>query len=202
MTASRSDLLLCGVCASTTTTSPSHRLQVPTTIHHTQCSWRLRLRLYPSTRSRTSFRRMPTTQQQCDQEAERLTGMSVHTAPVQGGNSYTVLSNDETVVVQFRAGDSALDISLLECIEQAYGGFAPRHQFVGNMGELHVYTMSNVGGISMYIAREELFQNNFYLLRQTVSDFARYVATNAPSPDVKETAQLTLPTQIFRLGME
>ena len=70
------------------------------------------------------------------------------------------------------------------------------------MGELHVYTMGNVGGISMYLAREKLFQNNFYLLRRTVSDFAKYVAPNVRFPDVEETAQLILPAQVFRLSME
>jgi hypothetical protein len=87
------------------------------------------------------------TQQQCDQEAERLTGMSVHATSVQGGISYTVVSDNETCVVQFRSGRSALDIDLLQCVEQAYMGFMPCHQWVGYLGELYVYTMGNVGGI-------------------------------------------------------
>ena len=120
------------------------------------------------------------TQQQCDQEAERITGMTVHTSPVQGGNSYTVVSDDETCVVQFRSAGSALDIDLLQCVEQAYIGFMPRHQWVGYLGDLYVYTMGNVGGISMYLAREQLCKNNFSLLRQTVSDFARSVVTSVP----------------------
>ena len=64
-------------------------------------------------------------------------------------------------------------------------GFVPRHHWVGYLGELYVYTMGNVGGISMYLARDQLCKNNFSLLRRTVSDFAKYVATNvpyAPSP--------------------
>ena len=96
-------------------------------------------------------------------------------------------------------------MSFLECVERAYEGFMPRHEFVANVGGLHVYTMGNVGGISMYLARGELYKNNFRLLRRTLSDFARYVvATNVPhvpSTHVKEFAQLTLPTQVFRLGM-
>jgi len=117
------------------------------------------------------------TQQQCDQEAERLTGMSVHAASVQGGTSYTVVSDDETCVVQFRSGSSALDIDLLECVEQAYMGFMPRHQWVSYLGELYVYTMGNVGGISMYLARDQLCKNNFSLLRRTVPDFAKFFAS-------------------------
>jgi hypothetical protein len=125
------------------------------------------------------------TQQQCDQEAERLTGMSVHATPVQGGSSYTVVSDDETCVVQFRSSRFALDIDLLQCVEQAYMGFMPRHQWVGYLGELYVYTMGNVGGISMYLARNQLCKNNFALLRRTVSDFARHVVTNASSTSRK-----------------
>ena len=125
------------------------------------------------------------TQQQCDQEAERITGVSVHASSLQGATSYTVVSDDETCVVQFRSASSTLDIDLLQCVEQAYMGFMPRHQWVGYLSDLYVYTMSNVGGISMYLARDQLCKNNFSLLRQTVSDFARSVVTNvpyAPSP--------------------
>ena len=144
----------------------------------------------------------PATQKLCDQEAERLMNMPVHPASVQGGTSYTVVSDDDTCVVQFRSSSSALDMSFLECVERAYEGFTPRHEFAANFGGLHVYTMGNVGGISMYLARGELYKDNFRLLRRTLPDFARYVvATNVPSTHVKEFAQLTLPTQVFRLGM-
>lgn len=122
----------------------------------------------------------PATQQQCNLEAEKITGMSVQTTSLQGGDSYTVISRDETCVVQFRAGYSALDIAFLRCIEEAYDGFTPRHKFVGKLGELHVYTMGNVGGVSMYLARDQLNQDNFRLLKYTVKDFARYVYMNVP----------------------
>jgi len=136
----------------------------------------------------------PATQQQCDLQAELITGTSVYTTCLQGGDSYTVVSSDKTCVVQFRAGYSALAIDFLGCIEQAYDGFTPRHQFVDNVGQLHVYTMNNVGGVSMYLARDKLNQNNFSLLKYIVKGFARYVDTNvpyAPSAHVKENVQLT-----------
>ncbi|KAF5017336.1 hypothetical protein F66182_10745 [Fusarium sp. NRRL 66182] len=126
----------------------------------------------------------PITQQQCDQEAERITGGSVQPAPVQGGASYTVLADDGTLVVQFRAGRSALDLDLVGYIKQTYGSFVPRHDIAGRLGELHVYTMDNVGGVAMYLARERLHQHNCYLLRQTVQDFASFFASawhNTPS---------------------
>ena len=115
----------------------------------------------------------PATQQRCDREAERITGMSVHTTPLQGGQSYTVVSCDGTRVVQFRAGYSALDMDFVGCVERAYEGFTPRHRFVGKVGQLHVYTMLNVGGVSMYLARDKLYENNFSLLKCTVEDFAK-----------------------------
>lgn len=102
--------------------------------------------------------------------------MPVQPTPVQGGYSYTVVSEDDTYVVQFRCSESALDMSFIRCIEQAYEGFTPHHEFIAKLGELYVYKMGNVGGISMYLARGELYKDNCRLLRRTVSDFARYVA--------------------------
>jgi len=140
----------------------------------------------------------PATQQQCDLEAEKITGTSVHTTSLQGESSYTVVSGDETCVVQFRAGDSALDMDFVGCIEQGYDGFAPRHQFVGNLGQLHVYKMNNVGGVSMYLARDKLNENDFSLLKYTVKDFARYVNTNVRyTPRERKCA-----IQVFRLRVE
>jgi len=136
----------------------------------------------------------PLTQQKCDQGAERLIRKPVHPTSVQGGTSYTVVSDDGTCVIQFRSSSSALDINFLKCVEQTYDGFMPHHEFIGVFGELYVYKMGNVGGISMYLARKELHQSNPSLLRQTVSDFARYVGiyiSHAHSSEVKEMAQLT-----------
>ena len=114
----------------------------------------------------------PTTQQQCDQEAERITGGAVCPTPVQGGASYTVLANDGVVVVQFRLGRSPLDLDLLGHIKKTYGNFVPRPELTGKLGELYVYSMDNVGGVSMYLARENLQQDNCRLLHRTVKDFA------------------------------
>lgn len=123
----------------------------------------------------------PTTQRQCDQEAQRITGGSIQPAPVQGGASYTVLANDGALVVQFRAGRSALDLDLLGYIKRTYGSFVPRPEIVGRLGELHVYTMDNVGGVAMYLAREQLHQHNCCLLHQTLQDFAMSVHANTSS---------------------
>ncbi|KAJ3564876.1 hypothetical protein NP233_g8003 [Leucocoprinus birnbaumii] len=138
----------------------------------------------------------PTTQQQCDLKAEQYTGMFVYAAPVQGGDSYTVISSDETCVVQSRAGYSALDIDFLKCVEQAYDGLTPRHQFVGNLGKLHVYTMGNVGGVAMYLARNKLNENDFSLLKHTVKDFARFFA----SPWSKTPSQMPCPSRASLLS--
>ncbi|KIY52327.1 hypothetical protein FISHEDRAFT_35532 [Fistulina hepatica ATCC 64428] len=119
----------------------------------------------------------PATQQECDLEAERITGTSVHTTSLQGGQSYTMLSSDETHVVQFHAGYSALDMDFLGYIEQAYGRFTPHHQSIGKLGQLQVYMMLNVGGVSMYLMWDVLNQNNFSLLKYTVKDFARFFAS-------------------------
>lgn len=102
------------------------------------------------------------TQQQCDERAELIAGTSVHPAVVQGGTSYTVVN--EEIAVQFRAEGSLLDIEFLGHIERAYAGFMPHHSSAGKLGNLHIYTMNNIGGVSMYLARSELHQNDSRLL--------------------------------------
>ncbi|KAG8739848.1 hypothetical protein FRC10_005043 [Ceratobasidium sp. 414] len=111
------------------------------------------------------------TQQECDQMAEGITGERAVPAVVQGGSSYTVIAGD--YVIQFRVGSATLDLEFLGHVEKAYAGFMPWHTDSGNFGGLHVYTMSNVGGVSLYLARQSLHRNDCYLLQQTVTDFAR-----------------------------
>ncbi|KAK6860966.1 hypothetical protein PG995_004602 [Apiospora arundinis] len=121
----------------------------------------------------------PTTQEQCDQAAEQILGRRVRPAPVQGSTSYTVVPDNNVgeYVVQYRASDSSLDLDFLRCIEQTYGRFVPRHSNSGRLDKLHIYTMSNVGGISVYLALDQLHGNHCYLLRQTVQDFASFFAS-------------------------
>ncbi|WEW59280.1 hypothetical protein PRK78_004749 [Emydomyces testavorans] len=121
------------------------------------------------------FSETPVTQQQCDQEAERITGVSAIPSTVQGGSSYTVITGDH--VVQFRASHSALDMPLLKCIEKIYMNFVPHHLYAGELDKLHIYKMNNIGGISMYLAREQLYQDNYRLLQQTLRDYAKSVTS-------------------------
>jgi len=116
------------------------------------------------------------TQQECDAEAKRITGTSVRSTALQGGTSYTVVGG--AVIVQFRAADYALDLQLLECAEQAYVGYTPDHESVGKLGELHIYTMNDISGVSMYLARVQLKQNDCYLMQQTLQDYARFGDTS------------------------
>ena len=46
----------------------------------------------------------PATQEECNREAERITDEAVYITSLQGGDSYTVVSNDKLRIVQFRAG--------------------------------------------------------------------------------------------------
>jgi hypothetical protein len=111
------------------------------------------------------------------------------------------LTDDGELAIQFRAARSALDLDHVGYIKQIYGNFVPRHEISGRLGELHVYKMDNVGGIAMYLAREQLLQHNCRLLRQTVQDFAMSVDANVSSPlsDVKENMRLTFGTQLLHL---
>ncbi|KAK3905877.1 hypothetical protein C8A05DRAFT_41263 [Staphylotrichum tortipilum] len=62
-------------------------------------------------------------------------------------------------------------------VEKTYEGFVPWHTAAGRLGSLHVYTMRNVGGVSMYLARSSLHENGCSLLRWTLTDFARFFAS-------------------------
>ncbi len=112
------------------------------------------------------------TQRQCDEFAEEITGELPTATPLQGGSSYTLVVGGE-FVVQFRAENGALDLEFLHHVETAYEGFMPCHTDLGKLGNLHVYKMSIVGGVSMYLARSSLYADECYLLRQTLTDFAR-----------------------------
>lgn len=51
----------------------------------------------------------------------------------------------------------------------------PWHRSAGSLRELHIYSMPNVKGVSVYLARSSLYKIDCFLLRQTLTDFARYV---------------------------
>ncbi len=86
---------------------------------------------------------------------------------------YTVVPDDDNgTVVQFRAADDAFNLDLLMSVEQAYGRFVPRHQRASNLGELHVYTMTNIGGVSVYLARDQLRAHRGHFLATTLQGFA------------------------------
>ena len=127
-------------------------------------------------------RNAPTTQQQCDKEAARISSGSVHPATVQGGTSYTAVAstNNGTLIVQFRNANSALALDILDSVKKAYGDFVPNHENAGGFRNLLVYTMNDVGGIAMYLARDQLHNGNYSLLRTTLQDYARFVDAIVP----------------------
>ncbi|KAL9104430.1 MAG: hypothetical protein Q9163_000636 [Psora crenata] len=114
-------------------------------------------------------------QKECNYKAKLIKGGRIIPAPVQGGSSYTVIAGD--YVVQFRAACAALDLEFLRYVEQAYAGFMPYHSDSGKLAELYIYTMDKIGGVSLYLARDSLYQSNCYRLRQTLKDFARFFAS-------------------------
>ncbi|KAI0873841.1 hypothetical protein GGS24DRAFT_490463 [Hypoxylon argillaceum] len=143
----------------------------------------------------TFFNRVaPVTQKQCNDKAKSISGKSVIPTACQGGTSYTVDAGQ--VIVQFRIPSSPLDMTFMNSIEQAYPDFTPRHKDCGSFHNLHVYTMNNIGGLSMYLARGFLQRNNYELLRNTIDSYARFFASayhNTPkstsSPDREQLFQ-------------
>ncbi|KAH6651651.1 hypothetical protein BKA67DRAFT_593482 [Truncatella angustata] len=120
-------------------------------------------------------RNAPVTQKQCNDKAKNITGKSVSPTACQGGTSYTVDTGQ--VVVQFRVPGSLLDMVFMNCVEQAYPDFTPEHKDCGSFHNLHIYTMNNIGGTSMYLARAYLQGNNYELLRNTIDSYARFFAS-------------------------
>ncbi|KAJ8130001.1 hypothetical protein O1611_g3629 [Lasiodiplodia mahajangana] len=120
-------------------------------------------------------RHAPVTQEHCNDEAQSISGKPVKPTACQGGSSYTVDAGE--IVVQFRSPSSPLAMAFIESIEQAYSGFTPRHKDCGPFHNLHVYTMNNVGGLSMYEARGYLQSNDYKLLRNTIDNYARFFAS-------------------------
>jgi hypothetical protein len=119
----------------------------------------------------------PITQKQCDDKAKEVTGKSVSSTVCQGGTSYTVEAGKD--VVQFRVPGSLLDMTLMNAVEQAYADFTPKHKDHGPFHTLRVYTMNNIGGDSMYLARDYLQKNNYKLLQNTINSYARFVNISA-----------------------
>lgn len=120
------------------------------------------------------------TQGACDQWAALALGGPVHASTLQGVTSYTVeavqAGNGEGVV-QFRSPDDALDITLIQSAQEAYGyRFVPCPRDGGCLAGLKAYIMDNVGGVSAYLARDQLRANDGRLLRVSLTDFARYPA--------------------------
>lgn len=135
-------------------------------------------------------------QEQCDAEAQRFTRRPVTTTASQGGSSYTVEGGE--VVVQFRVPSSPLDMDSIRSIEQAYRGFVPRHEYQGQLGQVHIYTMNNIGGTCMYLARTELQSNNCHLLRSTLDDYARLVNPSSFFEAEKRSTDLASADSLFR----
>ncbi|XWW94215.1 hypothetical protein V2A60_002158 [Cordyceps javanica] len=118
------------------------------------------------------------TRVQCDSWAARALGQTVCASTLQGVSSYTVVASDSTTepgkVVQFRGPEDAFDLELIRNIRVAYGSrFVPEHESIGTIGGLHAYIMNDIGGISVYLARDRLRAHGSRLLKNTVQDFAR-----------------------------
>ncbi|KIH91346.1 hypothetical protein SPBR_01851 [Sporothrix brasiliensis 5110] len=144
----------------------------------------------------------PITQDQCNEYAAAMTGASVTPTAVQGGSSYTVVAG--TCIVQFRNQDSPFDLEFFGYIEQAYKGFTPLHEGRGRLGSLHVYKMTNVGGVSMYLAREALHKDDFRLLGATVQSFARFFASawhNTPAATPRKDPRVLSAEYVEQLTM-
>lgn len=115
------------------------------------------------------------TQAECDEWAAKAIGRPVRASPVQGSTSYTVVAVDgDAKVVQFRAFQYALDVAFLQEVEAAYGHrFMPCHRDIGTFHGLHAYMMNDVGGVCVYLARDQLQADDGRLLNNALEDYAQ-----------------------------
>ncbi|KAF6829242.1 hypothetical protein CMUS01_08245 [Colletotrichum musicola] len=109
------------------------------------------------------------------------------TRTFQGVTSYAAeaAEDDKGGVVQFRPPDGALDIGLIQRAQEAYGSrFVPcprEAEGGGSLTGLQAYIMNNVGGVSAYLARDQLRADDNRLLRVTVKDLALPASIATPS---------------------
>ncbi|OAA70372.1 hypothetical protein ISF_02346 [Cordyceps fumosorosea ARSEF 2679] len=103
---------------------------------------------------------------------------------------YTVEADGAPLVVQSRSPENALDIELIRHAQTAYGSrFVPCPRYLGSLAKLYAYSMDNVrmyaGGVSVYLARDELRANGNRLLKVAIEDFAQFLAMpwHNTSPD-------------------
>ncbi|KAL7923098.1 hypothetical protein ACQKWADRAFT_320418 [Trichoderma austrokoningii] len=128
------------------------------------------------------------TQAECDEWAAKAVGGPVRASPFQFSYvSYNVEAVDGAAkVLQFRAPMSSLDVGIAKAAEAAYGHrFVLCHHDAGTFRGLHAYTMNDLGGECLYLARDQLRADDGRLLRNTLEDFAQFVAApwhNSPSP--------------------
>jgi hypothetical protein len=123
-------------------------------------------------------RNTPITQKQCNENVESIAGKPLVATTCQGGCSYYTVEAGQ-VIVQFCDRYSLLDMNLMKTIEQSYPDFAPRIEDYGAFYTVYVYTMNNIGGMSMCPARGYLQENNYKLLRNAFNSYARFVNTIA-----------------------
>ncbi|OAR05885.1 hypothetical protein LLEC1_05663 [Akanthomyces lecanii] len=140
------------------------------------------------------------TQAQCNHYASTAVGQPVRASAVQGATSYTVegVNSAKGGVVQFRSAEAALDVDKIQAAQIAYGPrFVSCPREAGCSAGLHAYVMDNVGGVSVYLAREELRANENRLLSCTVEDFAHFFAAPWHNHELPSSASATDRAELY-----
>lgn len=109
----------------------------------------------------------------CIRKAEEIVNGPVRALDWQGANSYTLASNDEKTVVQFRSAASPLDPNVLDMARVIHGELVPRSSLIGNMpnSTAAIWTMDKVPAVDMNHLHED--PNLRHKLVRTVHDMAR-----------------------------
>lgn len=91
-------------------------------------------------------------QASCDSFAEQVVGQPVRPLDWQGCFSYTLESEDERTVVQFRSSDSPLDACTVRLAKTVHSDLVPNMECLGNFENtsVTVWKMDQVPGLGFF----------------------------------------------------
>lgn len=101
------------------------------------------------------------TQDACNEFAQEKTGGPVNAVGWQGHHSYTVESNIEQIIIQFRSKESSLDLETTALAKAIHGSLAPTTNLLGYMpnSEVYIWSMEKLPGIGfLYMIHDDDIQ--------------------------------------------
>ncbi|CAD0090233.1 unnamed protein product [Aureobasidium mustum] len=114
-------------------------------------------------------------QASCDKYAEKVLGQPVHPLGWQGCHSYTVESQDEHTVIQFRSAESPLVESTVNLAKKVHPNLVPTMEYLGFFDDtsVTVWKMSKIPGFGFAYVLDDDDVDIKTKLPATVTDMAK-----------------------------